>query len=106
MGHLRATSRRFFPAHLLVFWSLCLAYAGLAATTLAQEPAAEKAPTASTEYGKVLFEPHIREILSAHCYECHGPKQLKVDFESTSVKPCWDTSLLAISQPVRCGLII
>lgn len=35
---------------------------------------------ASEEYGKVLFEPHIREILSAHCVDCHGLKQSKGGF--------------------------
>ena len=38
------------------------------------------ATVAPTSYGSLLFEPHIREILSAHCLDCHGPKQDKGGF--------------------------
>ncbi len=47
--------------------------------TAATDPAPVTAP-APVQYGKLLFEPHIREILSAHCLECHGPKQAKGGF--------------------------
>lgn len=43
-------------------------------------PSAENNVAPAEEYGKVLFEPHIREILAAHCVECHSIKQSKGGF--------------------------
>lgn len=61
----------------------------LAQTPVTQEPAVASAnspdlattPPTEIEYGKILFEPHIREILAAHCLECHGAKQPKGGFQ-------------------------
>lgn len=88
MGHLRATPIRPLMVRAASCWTLfLLVIIGLTLcidgrSSMAQEPETPPAqPPASTiEYGKVLFEPHIREILTARCLECHCAKQPKGEF--------------------------
>lgn len=66
-----------------IFWRLlfpgiccCVLTIGNGRQAIAQgEATAAASPTIA--YGKVQFEPHIREILSARCLDCHGEKQAK-----------------------------
>ncbi len=83
MGHLSATNHRRTPAFFrylsVIAVTSCFVLVSAAGSN-AQESSPPPASTEATAYGKVLFEPHIREILAAHCVECHGAKQPKGDF--------------------------
>ena len=92
MGLLRATPIRPLIVRAAAFETrILLAIVGLALcinvpSSMAQEATSQETATPATppattiEYGKVQFEPHIREILTTRCLECHSAKQPKGEF--------------------------
>ncbi|MCC6509653.1 MAG: cytochrome C [Pirellulaceae bacterium] len=89
--HLSMCFRGILSCSFLMFVALDVAAQPPAPDTAAQpaSPPAAEAPAAeapaetpaegsqAATFGKIQFEPHVREILAARCVECHGPKQAK-----------------------------
>ena len=56
----------------------------LGATLLAQQPAADQAPAADDQEGRVSYHRDILPLLQTHCLGCHQPAKASGDYVMTS----------------------